>query len=73
MEKKTHKETVKAVFPRSIPVLTGYMVLGFGFGVAFLCLLVFGQSGFLIPSMIGITFILLAFRKQLEKEEATND
>ena len=38
-----------------------------GLGVAFVCLLVFGAGNFLIPSMIGITLLLLILRPCLEK------
>ncbi len=39
-----------------------------GMTVSFLCLLIFGPSNFLIPSMIAITAVLLIFRSGLEKE-----
>ena len=36
-----------------------------GAGASLLCLLVFGPDGFLIPAMLLITILLLAFRRQL--------
>lgn len=40
-----------------------------GISVSFLCLLIFGASNFLIPSMICITVILMLLRPVLNKEE----
>lgn len=41
-----------------------------GVACSFACLLLFGSGGFILPSMIGITLILLLIRKK-EKEEPT--
>lgn len=41
-----------------------------GVAVSLVCLLLFGASGFLIPSMIGITAILMILRPVLNKKEA---
>lgn len=41
-----------------------------GVACSFACLLLFGSGGFILPSMIGITLILLLSRKK-EKEEPT--
>ena len=41
-----------------------------GLGVSLVCLLIFGSSNFLIPSMLGITAILTLLRKVTEKKEA---
>lgn len=39
-----------------------------GIVVSFVCLMIFGPSNFLIPSMIAITAVLLILRSKLEKE-----
>ena len=39
-----------------------------GLGAAALCLLLFGPSSFLIPAMLGILGLLLAFRGRIEKD-----
>lgn len=41
-----------------------------GFGVSILCLVLFGPSNFLIPSMLGISVLLLVLRPQVERKEA---
>jgi len=41
-----------------------------GLGVSVLCLVLFGPGNFIIPSMIGIAFLLMALRTKLEKEAA---
>lgn len=41
-----------------------------GLGVSLVCLLIFGSSNFLIPSMLGITAALTLLRKVTEKKEA---
>lgn len=33
MKKRNVKETLRIVFPKTLPVMAGYMVLGFGFGL----------------------------------------
>lgn len=40
-----------------------------GLGVTFVCLLIFGESIFLIPAMIIITAVLVVFRKKIKTEE----
>ena len=40
-----------------------------GLGISLLCLLLFGSSGFLIPSMIGITAVLMLLRPVLAGKE----
>ena len=46
-----------------------------GVGASVLCLLLFGQENFLIPTMIVITLVLTLMRKVLQQEDtlATND
>ncbi len=39
-----------------------------GLGVSALCLLLFGADNFIIPSMLGISVLLLVFRKPLSRE-----
>ena len=41
-----------------------------GLGVSLVCLLVFGSSDFLIPSMVGITAALTVLRGFMQKKEA---
>jgi len=41
-----------------------------GLGVSVLCLIFFGPDRFIIPSMIGIAFLLMSLRSKLEKEAA---
>ena len=48
-----------------IPALMGLLV-------SVLCLVIFGSSNFLIPSMIAITVLLAFGRKKIEKEEEKN-
>lgn len=43
-----------------------------GICIAVLCLLIFGQEHFLIPTLLAITAILTLLRKKLEKEAARN-
>ena len=40
-----------------------------GLGVSLVCLLIFGRSNFLIPSMIGITVVLTLLRGTMEKRK----
>lgn len=40
-----------------------------GLGVSLVCLLIFGSSNFLIPSMIGITAALTLLRGTMEKRK----
>lgn len=40
-----------------------------GIGCALLCLLIFGQDNFILPSMICIMLLLLSGRKAIEEEE----
>lgn len=40
-----------------------------GLGVSLVCLLIFGSSNFLIPSMIGITVALMLLRGTMEKRK----
>ena len=42
-----------------------------GFGISLACLLIFGTSNFLIPSMIGITAALFLVRPILERRKAS--
>ncbi len=44
-----------------------------GIIVSLICLLIFGPSNFLIPSMIVITIVLLILRSKLEEEEENNE
>lgn len=44
-----------------------------GVAITLICLLIFGQSSFLIPSMIGITLTLTLFCKSLLGEVASHD
>lgn len=44
-----------------------------GIVVSFICLMIFGPSNFLIPSMIAITAVLLILRSKLEKEAESNE
>lgn len=44
-----------------------------GIGSSVLCLLVFGRDGFLIPSMVVITALLLTIRKPLERAAKNDD
>jgi 4-azaleucine resistance transporter AzlC len=44
-----------------------------GLACSLLCLVLFGASSFIIPAMASILLILTIFRKQLDKEEATNE
>lgn len=43
-----------------------------GVCIAVLCLLIFGQEHFLIPTLLAITAVLTLLRKKLEKEAARN-
>lgn len=43
-----------------------------GVCIAVLCLLLFGQEHFLIPTLLAITAVLTLLRKKLEKEAARN-
>lgn len=43
-----------------------------GLGASVICLVIFGSSHFLIPSMIVITILLTLGRPQIEKKEETN-
>lgn len=43
-----------------------------GVCIAVLCLLLFGQEHFLIPTLLAITAVLTLLRKKLEKEAAKN-
>ncbi len=40
-----------------------------GVGVSVICLLIFGASGFLIPSMIGIVILLFLLKKRMPEQE----
>ncbi len=40
-----------------------------GVGVSVICLLIFGPSGFLIPSMIGIVLLLFLLKNRMPKQE----
>lgn len=40
-----------------------------GLGVSLICLLIFGEDSFMIPTMITIIVLLTVFRRKLEKEE----
>ena len=42
-----------------------------GFGISVLCLVIFGASNFLIPSMLAISVLLLVLRPLVEKKEGT--
>lgn len=67
-------KTLRYVFARTLPIMAGYLVLGLG--VSLICLVIFGSSNFLIPSMLGITAALTLLRgpmeKRAQKEEATH-
>ena len=41
----------------------------FGIGASLVCLVIFGQSNFLIPAMVCILVLLTVFRKPLERKE----
>ena len=41
----------------------------FGIAASFVCLVIFGQSNFLIPAMVCILVLLTVFRKPLERKE----
>ena len=65
-------KTLRYAFARTLPIMAGYLVLGLGFSL--ICLVIFGSSNFLIPSMLGITAALTLLRgpmeKRAQKEEA---
>ena len=61
-------KTIRYAFVRSLPIMAGYIVLGLG--VSLVCLLIFGSSDFLIPSMVGITAALTVLRGFMQKNEA---
>ncbi|WP_370795286.1 hypothetical protein [Gemmiger sp.] len=65
-------KTLRYAFARTLPIMAGYLVLGLG--VSLICLVIFGSSNFLIPSMLGITAALTLLRgpmeKRAQKEEA---
>lgn len=67
-------KTLRYAFARTLPIMAGYLVLGLG--VSLICLLIFGSSNFLIPSMLGITAALTLLRgpmeKRAQKEEAAH-
>lgn len=42
----------------------------FGLGLSLLCLIAFGEDGFLIPAMLSLLCVLTLLRKPLEKEGA---
>ena len=67
-------KTLRYAFARTLPIMAGYLVLGLG--VSLLCLVIFGSSNFLIPSMLGITTALTLLRgpmeKRAQKEEAAH-
>ena len=73
-------KTLRYAFARTLPIMAGYLVLGLGFGVglgvSLICLVIFGSSNFLIPSMLGITAALTLLRgpmeKRAQKEEAAH-
>ena len=67
-------KTLRYAFARTLPIMAGYLVLGLG--VSLICLVIFGSSNFLIPSMLGITVALTLLRgpmeKRAQKEEAAH-
>lgn len=67
-------KTLRYAFARTLPIMAGYLVLGLG--VSLICLVIFGNSNFLIPSMLGITAALTLLRgpmeKRAQKEEAAH-
>ena len=67
-------KTLRYAFARTLPIMAGYLVLGLG--VSLICLVIFGSSNFLIPSMLGITAALTLLRghmeKRAQKEEAAH-
>ena len=67
-------KTLRYAFARTLPIMAGYLVLGLG--VSLICLVIFGSSNFLIPSMLGITAALTLLRgpmeKRAKKEEAVH-
>ncbi len=48
------KKTVKTAFIDTLPVMTGYLVLGFGFGI------IMKASGFGIPLAVAMSFLIYA-------------
>ena len=58
-------KTLRYAFARTLPIMAGYLVLGLG--VSLICLVIFGSSNFLIPSMLGITAALTLLRGSMEK------
>ena len=67
-------KTLRYAFARTLPIMAGYLVLGLG--ASLICLVIFGSSNFLIPSMLGITAALTLLRgpreKRAQKEEAAH-
>lgn len=67
-------KTLRYAFARTLPIMAGNLVLGLG--VSLICLVIFGSSNFLIPSMLGITAALTLLRgpmeKRAQKEEAAH-
>ena len=65
-------KTLRYAFARTLPIMAGYL----GLGVSLICLVIFGSSNFLIPSMLGITAALTLLRgpmeKRAQKEEAAH-
>ena len=58
-------KTLRYAFARTLPIMADYLVLGLG--VSLICLVIFGSSNFLIPSMLGITAALTLLRGPMEK------
>ena len=50
-----NKHTVKNAFLDTIPVMTGYLFLGFGFGI------IMQQNGYGILWAVAMTFIMQCF------------
>ena len=57
-------KTLRYAFARTLPIMAGYLVLGLG--ASLICLVIFGSSNFLIPSMLGITAALTLLRGPME-------
>ena len=56
MQKKSFAAAVKAAFPHTIPIMTGYLAVG---------LAVFGADNMVIPAMVLTLIVLLAGRRKL--------
>ena len=79
-------KTLRRAFLASVPVMAGYLVLGNAYGVLLAdkgysvlrglsqSLLIFGPDRFLIPAMLAITAVLVAYSlKDTKKGGLTHD